>query len=107
MYGKRFLLMRKKEKGCAKFPCDLVPFWHTETANDIKIERYVPLYPYSKDIEKFNNLIKILTFYRLTFGQPRQEELVEALHESGFSDEVIKKLDELIINLSPIKFDNL
>lgn len=94
----------EKEKEFAKFPCDLVPFWHTETINDIKIERYVPLYPYSKDIEKFNNLIKILTFYRLTFGQPRQEELVDALHNSGFSDEAIQRLDDLIINLSPIRF---
>lgn len=94
----------EKEKKCAKFPCDLVPFWHTETINDIKIERYVPLYPYSKDIQKFNNLIKMLAFYRLTFGQPRQEELVEALHSSGFSDEAIKQLETLIINLSPIRF---
>jgi len=94
----------EKEKETAKFSCDLVPFWHTESLSDIKIERFVPLYPFSRDIEKFNNLIKILTFYRLTFGQPRQEELVDALHESGFSDEVIKKLDDLIINLSPISF---
>ena len=72
--------------------------------SDIKIERFGPLYPFSRDIEKFNNLIKILTFYRLTFGQPRQEELVDALNESGFDDEVIKKLDDLIINLAPITF---
>jgi len=94
----------EKEKAQAKFSCDLVPFWHTETLSDIKIERFVPLYPFSRDIEKFNNLIKILAFYRLTFGQPRQTELVDALHESGYSDEEIKKLDELIINLSPITF---
>lgn len=94
----------EKEKAQAKFSCDLVPYWHTETLSDIKIERFVPLYPFSRDIEKFNNLIKILTFYRLTFGQPRQEELVDALNDSGFSDEVIQKLDDLIINLSPIKF---
>jgi hypothetical protein len=94
----------EKEKAQAKFSCDLVPYWHTETLSDIKIDRFVPLYPFSRDIEKFNNLIKILTFYRLTFGQPRQEELVDALHDSGFSDEVIQKLDDLIINLSPIRF---
>ncbi len=94
----------EKEKAQAKFSCDLVPYWHTETLSDIKIERFVPLYPFSRDIEKFNNLIKILTFYKLTFGQPRQEELVDALHDSGFSDEVIQKLDDLIINLSPIRF---
>ena len=54
-----------QEKKDALFPCDLVPFWHTESKSDIKIERYVPLYPYSRDIEKYNNMIKILTFYRL------------------------------------------
>lgn len=94
----------EKEKAQAKFSCDLVPYWHTETLSDIKIERFVPLYPFSRDIEKFNNLIKILTFYRLTFGQPRQAELVDALNDSSFSDEVIQKLDDLIINLSPIRF---
>ncbi len=94
----------EKEKAQAKFSCDLVPYWHTETLSDIKIERFVPLYPFSRDIEKFNNLIKILTFYRLTFGQPRQQELVDSLNDSGFSEEVIRKLDDLIINLSPIKF---
>ena len=51
-----------------------------------------------------NQMIKILTFYRLTFGQPRQQELIEALHSYGLTDEEIEKLDELIINLSPIKF---
>ncbi len=94
----------RKEKDCAQFPCDLIPYWHTETTNDINIERYVPLYPYSKDIEKFSNLMKILTFYRLTFGQPRQEELVNALHGTGFSEDAFKRLDDLIINLSPIRF---
>jgi hypothetical protein len=94
----------ESEKSKAKFPCDLVPFWHTETLNDIKVERFVPLYPFSKDVEKFKDLIKILTYYRLTFGQPRQEELVESLNGIGFSKEEIKKLEELMINLSPITF---
>lgn len=93
-----------KEKNDAKLPCDLVPFWHTESVDDIKIERFVPLYPFSSDKEKFNNLIRILTFYRLTFGQPRQQELIDALHNEGFSDEMIKSLYELIINLSPVVF---
>ena len=94
----------EKEKETAKFKCDLVPFWHTETKSNIKIERFVPLYPFSRDNEKYKNLIKILTFYRLTFGQPRQEELVEALSGYGFSSDIINKLDDLKINLSPINF---
>jgi hypothetical protein len=94
----------KMEKQNAKFPCDLVPFWHTETKSDIKIERFVPLYPFSKDIEKFNNLIKILTYYRLTFGQPRQDELVEALNNCDLNEDILQEINSLIIDLSPIKF---
>ena len=79
---------------------DLVPFWHTEPQNDTKIERFVPLYPFSKDIDKFNNLIRVLTFYRLTFGQPRQEELVDALGRMDIED----YFKDLLINLSPFLF---
>lgn len=96
--------LASNEKRQGKFSCDLIPFWHTESMSDIKIERFVPLYPFSRDLEKYKNLIKILTYYRLTFGQPRQEELIEALNEKGFSEEEIKKVENLIINLSPIRF---
>lgn len=101
---KELFRIASQEKNRASFPCDLVPFWHTETRHEIKIERFVPLYPFSRDVAKFENLIKVLTFYRLTFGQPRQEELVDALHEFGFKDEDIKRLDELILNLTPMRF---
>jgi len=101
---KEIITLASEEKVTAKFPCDIVPFWHSEAINDIKIERFVPLYPFSRDIEKYINTIKILTYYRLTFGQPRQQELVEALQGNGFSDEDLKYLDDLIIDLSPIKF---
>ncbi|MFN8257339.1 MAG: DEAD/DEAH box helicase [Bacteroidales bacterium] len=84
--------------------CELVPFWHTETEHDIKIERFVPLYQFSRDIGKYNNLIKVLTFYRLTFGQPRQEELIEAIENKKLGEEELALIKELIINLSPINF---
>jgi len=95
---KEIFEIASKEKG--KGLCDLVPFWHTEPVHDIKIERFVPLYPFSIDIDKFNNLMKILTFYRLTFGQPRQDELIAALGAAGNS----ARFKDLIINLSPILF---
>lgn len=101
---KELFNLASHEKEQSKFSCDLIPFWHTESKNNIKIERFVPLYPFSRDIEKYKNLINILTYYRLTFGQPRQEELIEALHEKGFDEEEVKKIESLIINLSPIRF---
>jgi hypothetical protein len=45
----------------------------------------------------------VLTFYRLTFGQPRQEELVEAIMKEDMDEKEVKKLiSNLVINLSPI-----
>jgi hypothetical protein len=84
--------------------CELVPFWHTETEHDIKIERFVPLYQFSRDIDKYKHLIKVLAFYRLTFGQPRQEELIEAIDNKNLSVEDFEMIKGLIINLSPINF---
>lgn len=94
------------EKYNSKVACEIVPYWHTETINNIKIERFVPLYPFSKDIDKYKQLLKILTLYRFTFGQPRQEELIESLFDGIYDENLKEKINELIINLSPITFYN-
>lgn len=77
---------------------ELIPYWGLNYKSDmIKIERLIPLYPYSRDISKFNRLQHILRNYRLTLGQPNQDYLM---------DEYIDKIDEkdkkkYYINLSP------
>lgn len=91
-------------EGNNKGKCDLVPFWHIEPFEDNKIERIVPLYPFSKDIAKYARLKEILTFYRMTFGQPRQEELVEVLIKRGFTESEIEDLiKHAMIDLTPPK----
>jgi len=78
---------------------DLIPFWGlTEQEDMIKIERIVPMYPFSRDELAYERLIKILSLYRLTLGQARQEELIEYLFKSC---EDIEDVRELFINLSP------
>jgi hypothetical protein len=96
--------LAEKEKQSSSFPCDLIPFWYTEPVEDLKIERFVPLYPFSKDIERYHHLIKVLAFYRLTFGQPRQDELIEALNALDLDKVEKDKLKELMIELSPVVF---
>ena len=97
-----------KEKEQKNGKCELVPFWHVESNNGIKIERIVPLHPYSKDIKKFKSLLDVLTFYRLTFGQPRQEELIEAIMGEKMDPEDLNLLRNcLMINLSPISKERL
>ena len=79
---------------------DLIPYWGLNDSDDmIKIERIVPMYPFSKDKIKYDRLINILSLYRLTLGQARQEELLNyLLNNKDFDVEDIK---DLFINLSP------
>lgn len=85
--------------------CELIPFWYVETDEDIRIERVIPLYPFSKDRGRLDHILKTLAIYRLAFGQPRQAELVDHLLERNLSKEEIQHvMDTLMINLSPIRY---
>ncbi len=78
---------------------DLIPFWGLRETDDmVKIERIVPMYPFSRDGLAYERLIKTLSLYRLTLGQARQEELLEYLFKNCDNEEELK---ELFINLSP------
>lgn len=81
---------------------DLVPYWSLPNTdeNTIKIERIVPMYPMSKDQVKYNRLIRVLSLYRLTLGQPRQEELINALGRTFDNED---NIEDLFINLSPFE----
>ena len=65
----------------------------------LKIERIVPTYPFSRDELRYDRLIKILSLYRLTLGQARQEELLEAIISKFDIDD--EEINDLFINLSP------
>jgi hypothetical protein len=93
----------ESERNNSRFPCDLLRFWHLETEKNLSIERIVPLYPFSKDIDKFQNMLKVLAYYRFTFGQPRQDELIQILEEN-FDENEVELIKELMINLSPVYF---
>lgn len=78
---------------------DLIPYWGLKKTRDmIRIERIVPMYPFSRDELAYERLIKILSMYRLTLGQARQEELLEYLFRNCDDPQ---KLRRLFINLSP------
>jgi hypothetical protein len=90
-----------KEEGV----CDLVPFWHIPNANKYKLKTLIPIYSYSKDYEKLKMIKSVLKNYRLTFGQPRQEELIEMINEKLNTEQIEILNKELFINLSPISFN--
>lgn len=85
---------------------EIIPFWYTEAANNLKIERIIPLIPLSKDVSVYKELISILAIYRLTFGQPRQEELIKAIKSKMNSKEKTDELyGKLLLKLCPYYFE--
>jgi hypothetical protein len=82
---------------------ELVPCWHIDTPDAAKIERVIPLYPFSIDHGRLQRLLKTLAIYRLAFGQPRQAELVNHLLDHNLSDEELRAVNRaLMINLCPL-----
>lgn len=88
---------------CPEGQSELIPFWCLGEDQKIKIERIVPMYPLSKDQQKYERLMKIVTLYRTTMGQPRQEELLQYLFTT--IDDV-EKLKDLFFDLSPFSYEN-
>ncbi|MSO86316.1 MAG: hypothetical protein EXQ71_02205 [Acidimicrobiia bacterium] len=52
-------------------------------AGKAKIQRWIPALPFSKDIDRDERLTRLRGMYRLAFGQPRQEELLELFDGSN------------------------
>ena len=103
LWDELFKIAIDSEKDSSDFPCDLIPCWHLETDDELSINRVVPLYPFSKDIDKYRNMLKVLAYYRFTFGQPRQDELIQMLQDNDDSSDM-DLYSNLMINLSPIYF---
>ena len=88
---------------------ELVPYWHVDSdpngGESVKIERVIPLYPFSIDHNRLLHILKTLAIYRLAFGQPRQAELVDHLLDHKLTAEELRTvMDALMINLSPIRY---
>jgi hypothetical protein len=88
---------------------ELVPYWHIDADVDggesVKIERVIPLYPFSIDRNRLLHILKTLAIYRLAFGQPRQAELVDHLLDRNLTpEEQALIMKALMIDLSPVHY---
>ena len=78
---------------------DLIPYWIYE--GPVKVERRVPMLPFSREVRRLEWLKRSLTVYRLAFGQPRQEDLLEYLHGLMGTVMPAEDLTDLQIRLEP------
>lgn len=78
---------------------DLIPYWIFEEGS-ARVQRRIPLLPFSREVDQLRRLVGSLAVYRLAFGQPRQQDLVEYLSRRR-EDAGELELDQFRISLEP------
>ncbi|QIX27215.1 DEAD/DEAH box helicase [Nocardioides sp. JQ2195] len=65
-----------------------------------RIERHIAPFAFSTDLERYDLMKRDVALYRLTFGQPRQEDVLDVLRRRGL-DADPEALKEFKIDLAP------
>lgn len=77
---------------------DFSPGWVYPGPN--QIERHIVPFPFSTDTDRYDRMKRDVALYRLTFGQPRQEDMLDILRRRGV-DADPNALRNFRINLAP------
>lgn len=91
--------MFEQARSEAAINTDLIPYWIYE--GSVRVERCVPMLPFSREITRLAWLKRSLTVYRLAFGQPRQDDLLDYLQSLMGADTPADDLADLQIRLEP------
>ena len=77
-----------------------IPYW-VFPEGDARIQRYSPVLPLSRDAARIDSLRQALTVYRMVFGQPRQDDLLEFILREVPEDRRQDLAAALTIDLRP------
>lgn len=80
---------------------EITPYWVYPLDGGAKVERHVPMLPFSREVGRYERLKRSLAAYRLAFGAPRQEELVSYLSHRYDADELARLTETLQVDLAP------
>lgn len=80
---------------------DIVPFWVFPREGGAQIQRHVFALPLSREHERSEQLLRSLAVYRMVFGQPRQDDLLQFLTSKLGETELVELLGRTRINLAP------
>jgi hypothetical protein len=82
----------------------LFPHWVFEPEQDepVRMRRHLAIFEGSRDLAHYERLKKYLFYYRLAFGQARQQDLLDKVIDRPDEEELRKELQRCMINLSPV-----
>jgi len=105
-----FRVLTEQTHGNGRFKHGLFPHWIYQSEDDANgvddsiIRRHVLFYIGSRDRQHYRELKNALALYRLVFGQPRQQDILEqvvARRPERDPHELNRALAKYMINLSP------
>jgi hypothetical protein len=80
---------------------EIKPYWILDEVDDpCRVERLIPLPPFSSKLARLMALKRSLAVYRLAYGQPRQDDLISDLTEHR-DDSTGPDFHKLQLNLAP------
>ncbi|MGE3507786.1 MAG: DEAD/DEAH box helicase family protein [Vicinamibacterales bacterium] len=93
--------------GIQRYKHGLYPHWVFDSAQGqhARIRRHLFFYADSHDALRYDELKERLALYRLVFGQPRQQDLLDRIRRSAQKSDVAvshSALTRYMVNLSPI-----
>jgi len=80
---------------------DLVPYWIYPIEDGAYVERRISNLPLSRENARLKKIKRDLAAYRLVFGQPRQEDLLEFFDRIGEGRNALLDSSKWKIDLSP------
>ncbi len=80
---------------------EIVPYWVYRIDGGAQIERRILAPPLSREQSQAWALKRSLAVYRMVFGQPRQDDLVEYLTSRVSGEELERRMGEVKIDLGP------
>lgn len=111
LWNSVFRFLTEKSQSNGRFKHGLFPHWiyqpqpgSTNGKDSSILRRHLLFYAGSKDRKRYADLKNSLSLYRLVFGQPRQQDILDqVLAKQQFPDphELHRSLAKYMINLSP------
>ncbi|ABS28170.1 helicase-related protein [Anaeromyxobacter sp. Fw109-5] len=98
-----------QQPGPQRFKHGLFPHWVYDAADgrSKRIRRHLFFYDNSNDAARYAELKERLALYRLVFGQPRQQDLLDRIQQQIAADadldRIHRELTRYMINLSPMR----
>ncbi|RKG69946.1 helicase [Corallococcus sp. CA054B] len=99
------VMFEKARQARPKGATDIVPYWVYPVDDGARIERHVLALPLSREFERAERLSRSLAIYRMAFGQPRQDDLINYLVETVDPQVLEQALAATRIDLSPFAAD--